>query len=242
MNATSSTDLCVLIPAFQAGKTIRALVEEVKQYTDHVIVVDDGSKDDTGDIAQAAGATVLRHSRNRGKGAAIKTGIAYCLEHPCEWLITMDADGQHVPEVIPQFVRAYQRTRISVLLGNRMAERERIPWLRRRTNQIMSRWISHAMGQYVPDSQCGYRLYHRDVLPYLCADSERFAAESEFLLHVGERGIRVGSVRVPVIYDRKQRSSIRPARDTLQFLRMLCQYYSRRRIRRNQGMLDYSDE
>lgn len=241
MNTVSCGDVCGVIPAYQAARTIQSLVEEVRQYLNRVIVVDDGSKDGTATRAEAAGATVLRHPVNRGKGAALRTGLAYCLEHPCEFVLTMDADGQHLPEMIPCFLRAYQRTHIPVLVGNRMADSHRMPLLRRRTNQIMSRWISRVTHQYVPDSQCGYRLFHQSVLPYLFAESNRFAAESEVLLHLADRGIRIDSVRIPVIYGRNQRSSIRPARDTLQFLQMLHHHYRRKRIHRTRGMLHYPD-
>ncbi len=238
--AATSTEVCVLIPAFQAAQTIQPLLEQTQQYADRILVVDDGSSDDTARLAETAGAKVLRHSVNRGKGAALKTGIAYFQEHPCEFLVTMDADGQHAPAAIPRFLRAYERTHIPVLLGNRMADRGQMPWLRRRTNQLMSWLISRATGQYIPDSQCGYRLFHRSSLLYLCSESAGFAAESEFLLHLADRGIRIGSVRVPTIYDRKQRSCIRPIRDTFQFFRMLRRFYRYRR-RRNNGALDYPE-
>jgi hypothetical protein len=124
---------------------------------------------------------------------------------------------------VAKFIEAYVRTGIPVLIGNRMADAENMPRIRRWTNQFMSWLLCRAMGQYVPDTQCGYRLYRCDVLPFVLARSEGFAAESEMLLHVAARGIRMGSVRVSTIYA-DEKSEINPIIDTFRFISMILRY------------------
>lgn len=222
-------DVCVIIPAYQAAATIGSLVAEVREYISDVVVVDDGSRDATAQHAQQAGAVLLRHGTNMGKGAALQTGFEWALRAGKRLAITMDADGQHRPADIPKFLSAYRRTGIPVLLGNRTAHRENMPFSRRSSNAVMSWLLNRMMHRYVPDTQCGFRLFRGDVLPFLNADSQRFAAESEVLLHLADRGFRMDSVRVNV-QEAAQRSTIRPLRDTLQFLGMLRRY-RRQRIR-----------
>jgi len=174
-------------------------------------------------VAGQAGAHVIRQNVNKGKGVALNTGFAYAREKGYHAVITMDADGQHDPAELPKFVEAYVRTGIPVLIGNRMANPHDMPLIRLWTNRFMSWLLSKAMGQYVPDTQCGYRLYRCDVIPFVSAASERFAAESEILLHIATRGIRIGSVRISTIYGGEE-SKINPVSDTFRFVSMLLEF------------------
>ncbi len=224
----SAARCCVVVPAFDAAATIAEVVRSALPHVDQVIVVDDGSRDDTALLAEQAGAFVIRQETNTGKGAALQAGIARAQMDGFDLVLTMDADGQHRAEQIPDFLEAHRRTGIPVLLGNRMVELRQMPFLRRWTNRIMSRLISHAIKQYVPDTQCGFRMFHREVLPFLNVESHRFAAESEVLLHLADRGFRIDSVRVPVVYHPDNHSHIRPVRDALQFIQMWRHYRQRR--------------
>jgi lipoyl synthase len=231
-HAAMEQDACVIIPAYQAVATIGPLVAEVREHIADVVVVDDGSRDATAQQARQAGALVLQHGANVGKGAALQTGFEWALRAGKRLAITMDADGQHRPADIPKFLSTYHRTGIPVLLGNRTADRENMPFSRRSSNAVMSWLLNRLMHRYVPDTQCGFRLFRGDVLPFLNADSHRFAAESEVLLHLADRGFRMDSVRVNV-QQAPHRSTIRPLRDTLQFLGMLRRY-RRQRIRQQE--------
>lgn len=221
---------CVVVPAYNEGKRIGDVVTNIRRHIPRVIVVDDGSRDDTGAAAEQAGAIVLRHERNQGKGVALHAGFERAMQEPCEVVLTIDADGQHNPDELPKFLETYRRTGIPVLLGNRMTHLEQMPRIRRWTNRAMSMIISHMMKQYVPDTQCGFRLYRRDVLPFLNVESHRFAAESEMLLRLADRGFRIDSVRISVIYGEEQ-SKINPIRDTFRFLHMIVDYARKRRAR-----------
>ena len=215
---------CVVIPAYREQRMIRDVVLLVRKYVQPVIVVDDGSPDRTAEEAADAGAVVIRHTANMGKGVALNTGFNYARQNQFDYLITLDADGQHDPADIPRFIEAYERTGIPVLIGNRMGALSNMPQVRKWTNRYMSWLLSRAMNQYVPDTQCGFRLYRCDVLPFIEAHSTRFAAESEILLHIASRGIRMDAVPIAVIYN-EEISKINPIRDTARFFLMLLRYY-----------------
>jgi glycosyltransferase involved in cell wall biosynthesis len=219
MEAAGET-FCVVVPAYNEARRIGEVVLGIRRHCPDVIVVDDGSKDDTARVAAEAGATVIRHTANRGKGAALNTGFQASREGGYAFVITMDADGQHAPEDLPAFLKARRETGFPVLVGTRMDQAQSMPLVRRLTNRFMSWLLSRRMGQRVPDTQCGFRLFARDALPTVPTDSQGFAAESEVLLDLAEGGARIGSVPIQVIY-RDETSKIRPVRDTLRFLGML---------------------
>lgn len=226
--ATDLKKFCVIVPAFREEKRIGQVASACRAQGLDVVVVDDGSADRTAEEAEKAGAHVIRHDHNQGKGVALNTGFAYAREKGYEAVITADADGQHDPAELGKFIEAYQRTGIPVLVGNRMAHPESMPFVRRCTNRFMSWMLSRVMKQYVPDTQCGYRLYRCDVLPFISAHAERFAAESEVLLYVAARGLRIGAVRIATIYT-DHASKINPLSDTVRFFSMLWRYQRERR-------------
>ena len=220
-----------VIPALDEAEGITEVVQTVRACGIDVLVVDDGSRDETARVAEEAGAIVLRHDMNLGKGMALATGFTWAREHGVNAVITLDADGQHDPLEIPKFIEAYQRTGIPVLVGNRMWNPAGMPCIRRLTNGYLSGVLSREMGQFVPDTQCGFRLYRCDIIPFVAAHSAGYAAESEILLHVADRRIRIGSIRIRTIY-RDQKSRISPLRDTLRFYRMLRAHRAAKRLRR----------
>lgn len=233
MTDESSRDsVCVIVPAFNEAVRIRGVLEKIRALNLNVVVVDDGSTDGTADIATGLGAAIVRHASNLGKGASLVSGFHYVREHGYEIAITIDADGQHEAAEIPQFIDAYRRTGIPVLVGNRMWDKAKMPLVRRWTNSAMSWVISRIMGIYLPDTQCGFRLYRADILPYLPVGSARFAMESEILLMIAGRGFRVDSVRISTIYA-GQKSRINPVVDTFRFAGMLLRYYRDQRVRRS---------
>jgi len=219
---------CVIIPAYREAGRISAVVEGVKKFIPDVMVVDDGSPDETANQAEQAGAMVLRHDVNCGKGAALDTGFRAARDRGFDFAITMDGDGQHAPSDLPGFIQTYLQSGTPVLVGTRMSDTRSMPWVRRMTNRFMSWLLSREMGQWVPDTQCGYRLYALAVVPEISAESKRFAAESEILMDLSLRGVKIGSVPIATIYG-TERSKIHPIKDTLRFIKMLRQYRKRAR-------------
>ncbi|HMP72957.1 MAG TPA: glycosyltransferase family 2 protein [Kiritimatiellia bacterium] len=219
-----SPGCCLIIPAFMEEGTVGRVVAKAKDHVDLVLVVDDGSTDRTGEEASEAGAEVLRIERNGGKGAALRAGFRHVQNRMFEVILTMDADGQHDPADLPSFLDAYVRTGIPVLVGNRLWDRGHIPPVRRWTNIFMSRLLCRIMGTYLPDTQCGFRLYRADLLPYISTGSQRFAMESEILLQLGYRGYRMDNIRIRAIYE-GHKSEIKPIKDTYRFLVMLARFH-----------------
>jgi glycosyltransferase involved in cell wall biosynthesis len=208
----------VVMPCFNEGATIVGLVAAVRQLVPTVIVVDDGSTDNTAAQARAAGATVVSHAENRGKGAALKTGLAAALKGGCEWAVTMDGDGQHKPQDLPAFFQCVERTDAPLVIGNRMHNPQAIPWLRRHVNRWMSRRISRRAGQVLPDSQCGFRLVNLKVWAGLRLKTDHFEFESEMLLAFVRAGHGVAFVPIQVVA-KGPHSHIQPMRDTCRWLR-----------------------
>jgi glycosyltransferase involved in cell wall biosynthesis len=208
----------VVIPCRDEEAGIAGLVKEVRRYLPTVIVVDDGSEDETAAQAINAGAQVVRPERQPGKGAALKAGLAVALARNCAWALTLDGDGQHRPEDIPAFLRCTERTGAALVVGNRMDHAEAIPWLRRAVNRWMSRRISELADRFLPDSQCGFRLINLHAWTALRLETDHFEIESEMLLAFLEAGHRVEFVPIQVIGE-GPRSHIHPVTDTWRWLR-----------------------
>jgi len=219
----------VIMPAWNESKFIGELVRTLRQWSIHVLVVDDGSTDKTAEIAEEAGARVIRLQGNQGKGGALAVGFQHAKDEGYDAVVTMDADGQHDPKDVLRFFDVYNRTGIPVLVGNRIFDRKRMPWLRRMTNYQMSRMLNRRMRQFIADTQNGFRLYQTDVINMVHSTAGGFAAESEILLKLDEIGIRMGSVPVAAIYG-EEVSYIRPWEDTKRFFSMV-QHYRTRRIK-----------
>jgi glycosyltransferase involved in cell wall biosynthesis len=210
------TSCAVVIPCFNEGGTIAALVAEVQRQVSAVIVVDDGSSDDTAAQAGCAGATVIVHDRNRGKGAALRTGLTRAMREGFEWAATMDGDGQHAPDDLPALWRRAEESGASLVVGDRMHAAEAMPWVRRRVNFWMSRKLSQRAGQRLPDTQSGFRLIHLQSWAALSLRAERFEVESEMLMAFAAAGHPVAFAPIRVIAAQRN-SRIRPVRDTLRW-------------------------
>ena len=215
--------IAAVIPAYQEQKHIGDVVRRTRQQLDHVLVVDDGSSDQTAARAREAGAEVIVHPQNRGKGEAIKTGLRHWLDRQFTWVFILDADGQHRPEEIELFIAAALVDGASLLLGNRMKNTKSMPLLRRMVNRYMSNKISRVCGQHIPDTQCGFRMLHRHLIPELLGGADRFDYETEMLIIASRKGFRIESVPISTVYS-DEVSSIHPVRDTLRFFKLMRRY------------------
>jgi glycosyltransferase involved in cell wall biosynthesis len=213
-----SQTCAVVIPCLNEGDNIAPLVLRVRAQLPRVLVVDDGSADGTMEAAARAGATVLRHEVNLGKGAALKTGLLAARQQGLEWAITMDGDGQHKPEDIPGFLGCVARTGASLVVGDRMHDARSMPWVRRCVNRWMSRRLSHRAGMPLPDTQCGFRLLDLEAWAGLDLTTRHFEVESETLLAFLAAGRRVAFVPIQVV-GRGARSHIRPIIDSIRWWR-----------------------
>lgn len=207
-----------VIPCFNEDASIGALVIALRRHLPWVVVVDDGSTDDTSVAAAIVGAVVVNHQRNLGKGAALRTGLSQALKQGFEWAVTLDGDGQHVPADLPVFLKCAEETEARLIIGNRMPNARAIPWLRRQVNRFMSRQLSRRAGRPLPDTQCGFRLIHLQSWSALPLRTEHFEVESETLMAFLAAGCRVEFVPIRVIRNRR-RSRIRPLADSIRWWR-----------------------
>ena len=213
-----------IIPAYREERHISDVVRRTRQQLDHVVVIDDGSSDNTARCARDAGAEVIVHSQNRGKGEAIKTGLRHWLDRQFIHVIILDSDGQHLPEEIDRFIAAAaQAEDHSFFLGNRMNNLTGMPFVRRVVNRYMSNRISRICRQEIPDTQCGFRMLDRQLIPELLEGGNRFDYETEMLIIASRQGYRIESVPIATVYS-DEVSKIRPARDTIRFFKLMRRY------------------
>jgi glycosyltransferase involved in cell wall biosynthesis len=218
-----SDRVIALIPAFNEAARVAGVVRRVRPHVKEVIVIDDGSTDTTSAVAREAGATVIRHDQNQGKGASIVHGLEYFAKSPVEFAILLDADGQHDPDEIPKFLEAGRQA--GIVCGTRMQDTKEMPAVRKWTNQFTS-WLTGKLArQCIPDSQCGYRLIARGVLPDLKLSTARFETETEMLIQAGRAGHRIASVPIRTIYEPGRVSRIRPWQDTVRFFKLAKKYW-----------------
>ncbi len=225
MAAIEKSNVCVLVPAFNEAKRIAGVTTKIKAQGFSVLVVDDGSQDATAEVAEAAGARVVRADKNRGKGASLRRGFEWVVAQGFSAVITMDGDGQHDPKELQRFLNALNQGRAAVIVGNRMTDTKNMPFVRKMTNRIMSWMVSTVAGQRVPDSQCGYRAIKKEVLEKMRLYTSHYEIESEILLEAARCGFAIESVPVGSVYG-NEGSHIRPLRDTLRFFRFLLEYLS----------------
>ena len=187
-----------------------------------VVVINDGSTDGTSATAEAAGAHVLEHEVNLGKGAALKTGFEYAIVKGYDAVVTMDGDGQHDPSAIPDFLDALDKCDADIIVGTRMHAVGEMPKLRIWTNRTTSRIVSLITGQNIPDSQSGYRLIRIRVLRDIVKSfvTTRYDTESELLIRAARRGYSTATVAITSIYTGAV-SHISPIVDTLRFVRLV---------------------
>jgi len=195
-------------------------VREIKKHDVEVLVVDDGSQDNTFHIARRLGALVLRNEENKGKGASLIRGFEYALEHDFDAVITMDGDGQHLPQEIPYFLRLARYSDKAVFIGDRLFKKKNMPFARLVTNRIMSWIISEISGQRISDSQCGLRLIKKEVLRKIKLVTSKYETESELLIKASRAGFAIESVPITCVYV-NEKSHINPLKDTARFARFL---------------------
>ena len=206
-------NVCALIAAFNEEATVASVVEGVRRLVDDVVVVDYGSRDRTGERAAAAGATVVRHAQNRGKGAAIRTGLAHVLAGPHTHVLFIDADLQHDPADVPKLLSAGERAGCDVVIGERLFVKGSMPVSRFYSNRVGSWLLSQFIGLEVSDSQSGFRLIRSDCLRPLRLAATGYEIETEMLIKLARRQASLCRVSIPARYD-GARSRLRPFRDT----------------------------
>ena len=208
--------ICILIPIHNEAVTIGSLVQALKAKNLDVFVVDDGSQDASGAIAQKEGALVLANKIKQGKGRSLQKGFATILQQDYDGVILMDGDGQHDVDDIEKFLKKAHEDKRSIIAGNRMGNSKNMPLLRYLTNRGMSSLISWVCRQHIPDTQCGYRYIPCEILRQISFECGDFEIESEILIKSSRAGFHVHSIPVKTIYC-NEKSKINPFKDTIRF-------------------------
>jgi glycosyltransferase involved in cell wall biosynthesis len=219
----AANPIAVVIPAYDCAETVGEIVRGARAVAADVVVIDDGSRDGTADVAREAGGRVESLARNSGKGVALRRGIELALERNPGLLVLMDADGQHAPEDLPALVAAGESGEFDLVVGTRLQDPARIPPARYWTNYIGTRVLTWMTGFELLDSQSGFRLLTAGLARRMALRSPGYAVETEMLIKAAKLGARLGHVPVRTIYNREV-SHFRPLTDTLRIVLAAIQF------------------
>jgi len=226
---TQQTEVNVLagIPAYNEARYIGSIVLQARQYVDEVIVVDDGSMDNTARVAELAGATVIRHPANRGKGAAIQSILTEARNRNPDTLVLLDADSQHDPNEIPSLIKPISEG-FDLVIGSREAQKDKTPRYRRIGQKVISRSSRLASKTNIFDSESGFRALSPKAINELDLKATGFAIESEMITRAADKNLRITEVPISNIYT-KDGSTLNPIRHGIDVLSQIIVMISQRR-------------
>lgn len=220
MSKPSQKRTLAIIPCHNEEATIGSIVLKTKRFVNQVLVVDDGSDDETKKIAKEAGATVISQKKNKGKGAAIRAGFRYAIENDYDYVVTIDGDGQHNPHEIPALLHNVINNGHDISIGYRVGHDTEMPSWRRVGKRVLDYTTSMGTGGFVTDSQCGFRAFNRkafeSISPKLKGDA--FSVESEQLIKAHQLGLKVANTNVTCKYKDLETSAKNPATHGLSVL------------------------
>ncbi len=219
--------MCFVVPVHNEAQRLGEVVASLKRKNYDVVVIDDGSTDASAQIAKENGAYVLHNEVRTGKGMTLKKGFEYALSHGYEGVLMLDGDGQHAVDDVDKFLNLAYKDKKCIILGNRMEDTRSMPFVRYLTNRFMSALISFACRQNLPDTQCGYRYIHCDILRALNLESRNYEIETEILMKASKKGFKIYSVPIKTIYGDEE-SHIRPFQDSIKFVK----YFSKEIFRK----------
>ncbi len=216
------SNFAIIVPAYNTEASIEQVLLQLSQYVSlkDVIVINDGSTDNTANIIRKTDAILLEHPHNKGKGAALKTAFQYILNSDYEAVITIDADLQHNPISIPNFIKVWQEDKADIIIGNRMDNITSMPLIRCLSNRISSFFVSWRAKAKILDSQSGYRLITRRVLEKIKLEYDGYMLETELLIKAGLEGFKFASVPIETIYG-DETSHIQHFKITINFIKII---------------------
>jgi len=223
VTVTAARIACV-IPTLNGAPTLPAVIAGLRAslHDPFVVVIDDGSTDDTNAVAERVADAHVRFPRNRGKGAALRAGFAIAFERGADVVVTLDADGQHDPHYAPALVRALDGADLAI--GTRDRRAGAMPVGRRLTNRLSAAAVGRCIGRPVDDAQSGFRAMRRGVVADVQPRGDRYEFETEFLILAARCGHRLAFVPIPTIYDTHVPSQFRSIRDSARIVSTLWRY------------------
>ena len=203
----TSLNTLACIPAYNEEGIIGNLVKKIFQYVDRVVVCDDGSVDNTVKEAEESGAYVISHGKNQGKGAALKSLFTYARHSNADIIITIDGDGQFLPEEIPKLIKSIVEKNSDIVIGYRFEDNDEMPTYRKLGNKLLDR-VSNSVSELpFRDTQSGYRAYSKKAIDSISFNHVGFAADAEILINASQKGLKISEEKVTVLYNTGKRTS-----------------------------------
>lgn len=216
---------CILIPSFNAERTLGAVLQECLAADVPVVVVDDGSVDGTAAVASGFPVTVLKHAQNRGKGGALRTGFGWALQQGVDAVVTLDADGQHDPTAVNRLYEAARGGEVDLLIASRHSQFEKMAGLRAFWNRFGVWCMRKRTGFEITDSQSGFRCYSQRLLSSVELTADGYDLEMELLMKAWRGGFSIGSLPIPArVADGRATSHFKPVRDTWRICKIFLRH------------------
>jgi len=217
----NNISICAVIPCFNEKQNLFQTVLKTHEHIENIIVVDDGSTDDSAEeIKNKDYVTILKHEINLGKGAALVTGLTYAAEKGFDYSICLDADMQHDPDSIPDFIEEMKLKKCDIVVGNRLNNIQKMPVQRRASNFLTSWLLSIKTGVKILDSQSGYRLLSLENISEILPKFAGFEAESEMLVKAARNNFKICFVNIPTIYN-DNKSKMKSFKAIIGFIKVL---------------------
>lgn len=198
-SSKSKIKVCAVVPFFNEERFIRDVITKTQQYVDFIVAVNDGSDDSSyEEIKNFQNLEVIELKKNFGKGFALQKGFEFCINQNFDAVVTLDADNQHNPKIIPNLLNKLEL--FDIVVGNRLNDLSNMPFHRRLSNKITSFLLTYKTGQKILDSQCGFRAYKKEVIENCKTFSTGFEAESEILILASRAGYKIGFTDIDTIY------------------------------------------
>jgi len=211
--------ICAVLPFYNEEKNIEKVTEQTLNFVDLIIAVNDGSTDNSAEkISHLENVILINHDKNTGKGAALRTGFIKSMELGSEFTLTLDADGQHEPGLIPKFLERLKD--YDIVIGNRLHDMKTMPLPRRLSNKLTSKLLSAKTGLKIFDSQSGFRAFRTEVLEKILPENNGFEAESEMIIKAARKNLKIGFVNIPTIYgnDESKMESVKAIKGFIKIL------------------------
>lgn len=217
-SSREANNICVVLPIYNEVRHLDKLIPEIHKYADHIVCVDDGSTDGSSEkLKHYDYIKLISLGKNIGKGKALYYGLLQSIKLGSEITVTLDADGQHDPSLIPALIS--ENSFCDFVIGNRMNDVMKMPLLRIVSNRITSWLLTKKLGMKIVDSQSGFRSFSTSKLKSILPSSSGFEAETEMIIKAAKLNYKIGSVNIPTIYN-ENKSKIKPIKTIMGFIKV----------------------